>query len=91
MGEQSKRVKAIYRKNLRMSEAKVAAQVGHALIGLGVTDPLVTIIVLRVSDRKFYELTCERECYSHADFGFTEVEPGTVTAAAWIEKFGESA
>ncbi len=79
------RVKAIYRKNLKMTEGKIAAQVSHAVIGLGVTDPLCTIVVLGVSDKKFSELTERSDCYVHSDYGFTEVNAGEKTAAAWYE------
>ena len=79
------RIKAIYRKNLKMSEGKIAAQVSHAIIGLGVSDPLCTIVVLGVSNKKFEELIKQNNCYVHKDFGYTEVEEGEKTAAAWIE------
>ncbi len=87
------RVKVIYRRNLKMSEAKVAAQVAHAVVGLGVTDPTCTIIVLSVSDAKFFEMVYlpndstldERYCFVQKDYGYTEVEEGTQTAAAWEE------
>lgn len=78
-------VKAIYRKNLKMSEGKIAAQVSHAIIGLGITDPLCTIRVLGVSCSQFRRLKDQAPCYIHKDFGLTEVEEGTETAAAWIE------
>jgi peptidyl-tRNA hydrolase len=85
------KIKVIYRKNLKMSEGKVAAQVSHAIIGL---DKIIlnkitidcTIIVLKVSDRKFFELTqINKNCYIQHDWGLTEVKEGEPTAAAWIE------
>jgi peptidyl-tRNA hydrolase len=79
-------IKAIYRKNLKMSEGKVAAQIAHAVIGLGITDPLCTIRVIKVSDQKFDTLTMRDDCYIHSDYGFTEVPEGEKTAAAWIEE-----
>jgi len=79
------RIKVIYRKNLKMSEGKVAAQVAHAVKNLGITPIDSIIIVLRVSDKKFGELIAENECYVQIDMGLTEIETGTQTAAAWIE------
>lgn len=85
------RIKAIYRKNLKMSEGKVASQVSHAIIGLGVNDPLITIVVLGVSDKKFENLTLMKSktmdgCYIHKDYGYTEVNENEATAAAWYER-----
>jgi len=79
------RIKAIYRKNLKMSEGKVAAQVAHAVKNLGPSPIDSTIIVLKVSDKKFFEMIAEQDCYVQVDLGYSEVEPDTATAAAWIE------
>lgn len=78
------RIKVIYRKNLKMSEGKVAAQVAHAVKNLGPTPIDCDIVVLKVSDKKFNEMIVEQECYVQTDKGLTEVESGTQTAAAWI-------
>ena len=80
------RIKAIYIKNLKMSEGKVAAQVAHAVKNLGLTPVDSDIIVLAVSRKKFSELIEENDCYVQTDKGLTEVEQGTQTSAAWIER-----
>lgn len=68
-----------------MSEGKVAAQIAHAVKNLGETPTDSDIIVLKVSDKKFFELIEENNCYIQRDKGLTEVETNTPTAAAWIE------
>lgn len=80
------RIKAIYIKNLKMSEGKVAAQIAHAVKNLGITPTDCNIIVLGVSRKKFGELITEKNCYVQIDKGLTEVDQGTQTAAAWIDR-----
>jgi peptidyl-tRNA hydrolase len=81
------KIKAIYKKNLKMPEGKVASQIAHAVKNLGITPTDCDIIVLKVSDKKFDELVEENaDCYVQVDKGLTCVEQGTRTAAAWIVK-----
>ncbi len=81
------KIKAIYRKNLKMPEGKIASQVAHAVKNLGLTPIDCDIIALSVSDKKFWELAEENtSCYIQVDKGLTCVERGTATAAAWIIK-----
>ncbi len=76
------RVKTFYRKNLRMSPEKLAAQIAHVVIGLGIYDLLCTIIVLGISDKKFTEYMEDHkeDGFVHSDLGYTEVDAGTITA-----------
>ena len=79
------KLKAIYRKNLKMPEGKIASQIAHAVKNLGITPIDCDIIVLGVSDKKFNELIEEnKDCYVQIDKGLTCVEQGTKTAMAWI-------
>ena len=77
-----------------MSVGKIASQAAHTIIGLSylqILDTAATIVVLGVSDKKFDELVINEaiknnsKSFIHFDNGYTEVEPGTATAAAWIE------
>jgi hypothetical protein len=58
--KQAFRIKAIYIKNLKMSEGKVAA--AHAVKNLGIS-PTDCDIVLGVSTTKFNTLTSMHDCY----------------------------
>jgi hypothetical protein len=61
--KQAFRIKAIYIKNLKMSEGKVAAQVAHAVKNLGISPTDCDIVVLGVSTTKFNTLTSMHDCY----------------------------
>jgi len=78
-------IKVIHRKKLKMSAGKLAAQVCHAVLGLGITGISHKIIVLEARDTQFWKLVKENQCYVHHDAGFTEVDQDEVTCAAWID------
>ena len=80
------RLKIIYRKNLKMSPGKMAAQCVHAATGADHTDYAMNVVVLGMSDKKFREIVEENECFIVSDLGHTELEKGTVTCAAFYEK-----
>lgn len=78
-------LKIIYRKNLKMSPGKLAAQACHAALKMR---PITysSVIVLGYNDRKFWELVEAKKATTVQDAGRTEVEPGTVTVAAFYEQ-----
>lgn len=80
------RIKILVRKNLKMSDNKIAAQAVHAALGLPNPDPMMSVVVLQVSDAKFQEA---QQAHPHAyvvhDAGYTEVPPGTATCLAFYE------
>lgn len=88
------RMKIVARKNLKMSEGKLAAQCVHAALGLRTNvwspcpeDPNMSVVVLLVSDAKFEEAKQSRRTtgYLVRDAGYTEVAPGTETCFAFYE------
>jgi peptidyl-tRNA hydrolase len=86
------RIKILVRKNLKMSEGKIAAQSIHAVLGLAQKEelnPQQSVVVLSVSDNKFKEAVAANEgkinYYIHKDLGYTEVEPNTETCMAFLE------
>lgn len=84
-----KRIKILARKNLKMSPGKLAAQAVHAalaLTSLEKLDPLQSVVVLEVTDRKFNEkINGEGKLAVVRDAGYTEVAPGTLTCLAFLE------
>lgn len=95
------KIKCLYRKNLKLSDQKLAAQTGHVVgnllrlndeYGFGKINKDTTIIVLKASDKKFEEKRQELEqsdppiiYYLQVDKGFTEIPEGTETVIGWIE------
>lgn len=88
------KIKVYYRKSLKMTEGKIASQVGHVCKELGRMLPSYApddvIIVLGVSDTKYKELCLQYQkntiCwYEQVDAGNTEVIKGTPTAFGYIE------
>lgn len=81
-----------YNKNLKMSEGKLSAQIGHITKELGRklnSEPQEDIIVvLGLRFNKFKEKLDEIKSKTHyvqVDLGFTEVQKGTITAFGYIE------
>lgn len=89
------KLKIYYRKNLKMSPQKIAAQVGHVAKELGRLHPISTpqediIIVLTASDNKFNEIkqfaiNNNLVYWLQIDSGFTEVPKGTETCFGYID------
>ena len=77
------KLKIYYRKNLKMTIGKVAAQAVHAAAGYGYQGGAEAVIVLGVSDRKFESIRSKG--FVVTDAGVTEVEPGTPTCVAYLE------
>lgn len=75
-----------YDKTLRMSDGKLAAQVGHVVAHLTLKQGKVPskIIVLEASHTKF-ESYCKSADYVQRDMGLTEVEEGTSTVCGSAE------
>lgn len=76
------KLKIYYRKNLQMSQGKLAAQCVHAAGLAGFSGQDVPVIVLGLSDRKFDAMKASHPVC--VDAGWTELAPGTETAfAVW--------
>ena len=84
-------VKILYRKNLKMSTGKVAAQCSHAASRLTKMTDQITVktVCLGVSNKKFEE--ARQNCIDNnlqyctiRDAGRTEVESGSETVIGWV-------
>lgn len=84
------KIKIFYRKNLKMTPGKLAAQACHAALGLAPKNHS-SVVVLTASDLKFFELikSLKQQQIKHhvvTDAGYTELAPGTQTCVAYIEQ-----
>lgn len=82
------RLRLWYRRNLKMSEGKLAAQSVHAALGLAqkfpeAVDAQHSVVVLMASDKKFEDQK-EGKFYTHKDLGLTELPPDTETVLAQL-------
>lgn len=73
-------IKVYYRRNLKMTSGKLAAQVAHCVSRIALRHKIepYKIVVLEASDKKFEELK-SIAAHVQVDLGFTEVEAGTET------------
>lgn len=83
----NKRIKILYRKNLKMSPGKLSAQCVHAALCLHGTHVDMSVVVLGVSDKKFNEVVDKADplYFLIQDRGYTEVQEGTNTCLAFLE------
>ena len=90
--EMKTRLKILYRKNLKMSPGKLAAQCVHAATGIGHDWYSMPVVVLSASDSKFQKAISDLEEKKHFSFfvvtdaGQTELAKGTKTCLAFYEK-----
>jgi peptidyl-tRNA hydrolase len=82
------RIKIYYRKNLKMTPMKLAAQAVHAALGLNLPPESAScsVVVLGASNAGFERVKAEFDGYLVKDAGKTEVEPGTETCFAILEE-----
>lgn len=84
------RIKILIRKNLKMSDKKMAAACVHASLGLRDKYPNerhFACVVLDASDNKFEEAkVAHPEGVVVTDAGRTEVPAGSETAIGWYEE-----
>jgi len=87
VGRVAMTIKVYYRRNLKMSEMKLAAQVSHCVANLVMACLEVPhkIVVLKASDAKFEEFKGQAS-YVQVDLGLTELEPNTETCLGIVER-----
>jgi len=78
-------IKCFYRRNLKMSKEKLAAQVAHVSANLSINQVPSRIVVLQASDVQFEEYKKTPRCYVQVDSGLTELDNGTETVVGWWE------
>lgn len=79
------RIKILYRKNLKMSPGKLAAQCVHLSARMKHCELMTPVAVLGVSDKKFEEAKQKHIYQSIRDAGHTEVPAGTETVMGFYE------
>lgn len=81
-----KTIKCYYRRNLKMSSEKLAAQVGHVTANLSINRAPERIVVLQISDVQFEEMKKTPRCYVQVDMGLTQLKAGTETVVGFWEE-----
>lgn len=89
------KIKVYYRKSLKLTDGKLAAQVGHVVRNLAIIHGTYIagkcdkIIVLHASDTKYNKLLTDIgsccKIYRQIDKGYTEVPDGTETCFGYVE------
>jgi len=81
------KIKCFYDKTLKMSNGKLAAQVGHVVAELVIRFDIKPdkIVVLEANHSKFNEY-CIASDYTQVDWGLTEVFAGTKTVCGFVEE-----
>lgn len=79
-------MKIIYRKSLKMSAGKLAAHSVRTALLLGSWDPTLTVVVLGLSDKKYYEAVARHPgCARFHGAGFGGAQSEEETCASYYE------